>query len=71
MAGARTVVSALWPVSDEATAEMMSHLYDRGRESLPEAMRTIQLKTIKSLRRHGKADHPFAWAGFIALGDWR
>ncbi len=26
MAGARTVVSALWPVSDEATAEMMGNL---------------------------------------------
>ncbi len=71
MAGARTVVSALWPVPDEATAEMMSHLYDRGRESLPEAMRKIQLKTIKELRRHGEVDHPFTWAGFIALGDWR
>ncbi|MFH1220671.1 MAG: CHAT domain-containing tetratricopeptide repeat protein [Candidatus Eisenbacteria bacterium] len=71
MAGARTVVSALWPVSDEATAEMMSGFYERRSESIPETIRRIQLEKIRDLRRHGKVDHPFTWAGFIALGDWR
>jgi len=71
VAGARTVISALWPVSDETTAEMMSQLYDRGKKPLPETIRKIQMKKIKELRREGKAGHPFAWAGFIALGDWR
>jgi tetratricopeptide (TPR) repeat protein/CHAT domain-containing protein len=71
MAGARTVVSALWPVSDEATAEMMGQLYDRGNRSLPETIRNMQLKKIKELRHRGQPDHPFTWAGFISLGDWR
>ena len=71
MAGARTVVSALWPVSDEATAEMMGELYGRSDESLPEAMRRIQIERIKELRSGGQVEHPFPWGAFIAMGDWR
>jgi CHAT domain-containing protein len=71
MAGARTVVSALWPVSDEATAEMMGRLYERHNESIPETMRKMQLERIEELRRRRLPDHPFTWAAFIALGDWR
>jgi CHAT domain-containing protein len=71
MAGARTVVSALWSISDEATAEMMSHLYEKRDESFPETIRRIQLKTINKLRAQGYVDHPFSWGAFIAVGDWR
>jgi tetratricopeptide (TPR) repeat protein len=71
MAGARTVISALWPVSDEATAEMMSHLYERKGESIPETMRRIQLDKIDELRSSNQPDHPFTWAGFVAVGAWR
>jgi CHAT domain-containing protein/Tfp pilus assembly protein PilF len=70
MAGARTVVSALWPVS-EATVEMMGRLYARRDENLPEAMRRVQLERIKELRAGGGIDHPFTWGAFIAVGDWR
>ena len=71
MAGGRTVVSALWPVSDEATAEMMGELYGRRDEPLPEAMRRAQIKRIEELRSGGQVDHPFTWGAFIAMGDWR
>lgn len=71
MAEARTVISALWPVSDKETAEMMSQLYDKRGESLPQTIRKIQLRKINELRAQNKVDHPFSWAGFIALGDWR
>jgi len=71
MAGARTVVSALWAVSDKETAEMMSQLYGSSRRSLPEIMRDIQLEKIETLRENKQADHPFSWGAFIALGDWR
>jgi tetratricopeptide (TPR) repeat protein/CHAT domain-containing protein len=71
MAGARTVISALWPVSDKATAEMMSQLYASGRGSLPDILREIQLQKISDLRESKQADHPFSWGAFIALGDWR
>jgi CHAT domain-containing protein len=50
---------------------MMSGFYERRGESIPETIRRMQLEKIRDLRRHGKVDHPFTWAGFIALGDWR
>ena len=71
MAGARTVVSALWPISDKSTAEMIAQLYARSKKSLPERIRKMQLAQIKKLRKGGLSDHPYNWAGFIALGDWR
>jgi CHAT domain-containing protein len=70
MAGARTVISALWRVSDEATADMMSQLYQRKDDSVPGTMRSIQLQKINELRRNGRPDHPYTWAGFVAMGDW-
>lgn len=71
MAGARTVVSALWPVSDKTTAEMMGQLYGRSGKPLSERIRQMQLSQIRKLRKEGLADHPYNWAGFVALGDWR
>ncbi len=71
MAGARTVVSALWPVSDEATADMMGGLYTRGDTPLPDTMRRIQLEKIEALRSERNIDHVFTWGAFIGVGDWR
>jgi CHAT domain-containing protein len=71
MAGARTVVSALWPVSDRLTAELMSEMYSAKGESLPSAMRRIQLQRLDELRSRGETEHPYSWAAFIAVGDWR
>jgi CHAT domain-containing protein len=71
MAGARTVISALWPISDKETAEMMSQLYDKRGESLPHTIRKIKLRKIHELRVQNKVDHPFSWGGFFAPGDWR
>jgi tetratricopeptide (TPR) repeat protein/CHAT domain-containing protein len=71
MAGARTVISALWQIPDEVTADMMTELYARGDTPLSEAMRTLQLGTINSLRKQEEIDHPFTWGAFIAQGDWK
>jgi CHAT domain-containing protein/tetratricopeptide (TPR) repeat protein len=71
MAGARTVISALWPVSDKATVGMMTRLYETRERSIPETMRRVQLDEINDLRGSGQPDHPYTWAGFMAMGDWR
>jgi CHAT domain-containing protein len=71
MAGARTVVSALWPMSDIETSLLMSGLYEKTTESMPESMRRIQLDRINELRASGEVDHPFSWAGFVVMGDWK
>jgi hypothetical protein len=46
-------------------------LYRRSGETLPDAMRRVQLEKIGQLRSAGTVDHPFTWGAFIALGDWR
>jgi CHAT domain-containing protein/Tfp pilus assembly protein PilF len=70
IAGARTVVSALWPVSDRTSGEMMVQLYSQSGQSLPDRLRAMQLSQIDKLRAEGLADHPYLWAGFIAIGGW-
>ena len=71
MAGARTVISALWPVSDKTTSEMMSYLYDYKENNLALAIQSLAKKNLEGLRRKNQPDHPYLWAAFIALGDWR
>jgi len=71
MAGARTVISALWKVPDLITAETMGELYKQQSKNIPERLRDMQLNQIKKLRKNGDPDHPYSWGAFIALGDWR
>ncbi|MCX5753168.1 MAG: CHAT domain-containing protein [Candidatus Krumholzibacteria bacterium] len=70
MAGVRTIVSALWPVPDAATARLMSQLYAHSEQPIPDRIRRVQMDQIKKLRAEGSADHPYSWAAFIAIGDW-
>jgi CHAT domain-containing protein len=71
IAGVRTIVSALWPITDEATAPLVSGIYGNGDETVPERLRKIQLDKIDQLRSMELADHPYNWAAFIAMGDWQ
>jgi CHAT domain-containing protein len=71
MAGARTVVSTLWPIPDEATSEMMGALYMSEDEPVAKALHRVQMDRLKALRARGESDHPYSWAAFIATGDWR
>ncbi len=71
MAGARTVISALWPVDDKSTADLMGNLFASGDEDLYAAMRNSVLRTLKSRRAKGESDHPFFWGAFIATGGWK
>ena len=68
-AGARTVVASLWSVSDESTGELMKRFYGYLKEgqSKADALRSAQL----DLRRDSAFSHPFHWAGFQMVGDWR
>jgi CHAT domain-containing protein/Tfp pilus assembly protein PilF len=74
VAGTRTVITSLWPVADEATEQWMSTLYKkRFMEGLDTAqsVRGASLETLTRRRERGLSTHPFYWAGFIAVGDWR
>ncbi len=63
--GARSVLSTLWPVSDESGAVFMKHFYDayfRG-EGKVEALRSA-----KRALRATRFAHPFFWASYVLTG---
>jgi CHAT domain-containing protein/tetratricopeptide (TPR) repeat protein len=83
-AGAASVVATLWDVADDPASQLVADFYrslgpalqnDKG-----EALRTAQLRLLRSLRRgelqvetpFGKLalpEDPVLWAGFILLGE--
>lgn len=70
-AGASRVVSSLWKVDDEATAELMKSFYRHMlKEGRPAA---AALRMAKSELRQARAEWraPYFWAGFVLQGDWR
>lgn len=64
LAGAETLVTSLWKVSDQGTAELMDRYYQdlgagKGRvEAMEEAMKAMR----------ARRPHPYYWAPFIVLG---
>jgi CHAT domain-containing protein len=73
-AGARTLIASLWPVDDQDTREWMSALYGArfvGGKSTAESIRSAGRTRLQSRRAAGQSTHPFYWAGFVAVGDWR
>lgn len=68
-AGSAALIASLWPVSDDATAALMSTLYGslaRGRD----AQQAMQDGQLAVMRQPGMA-HPFFWAPFNLVGNWR
>lgn len=69
-AGAARVVSSLWKVDDEATAELMKDFYRNllERKMAPAAaLRAAQI-TVRSSKRW---QSPYYWAAFVLQGEWK
>ena len=69
-AGTPSLMATLWEVDDRSTAILMKEFYKNWYTkglSKPEALRQAQL-TLKDMPEYG---HPFHWAPFIIIGDWR
>ena len=71
MAGARTVVSALWQVPDEETMKFMKDLYAQKATTYPELIQKVALRRINELKLRRRPTHPYTWGAFVATGDWR
>ncbi len=77
-AGARSLLVSQWPVSDRSTAELMVRFYrylDAGRSKL-KALQAARADLIAApIESAGgepiDARHPFHWAAFQLIGDWR
>ena len=63
-AGARSMVTSLWEINDERTAEFMQQFYRYLHKGMDkdEALRAAKLDFINR-------EHPYYWAGYIAMGD--
>ena len=74
VAGTRTIITSLWQVDDVVARRWMEHAY---RERLQQtrstaaAVHAAGIGLLKARRQAGLSAHPFYWAGFVAVGDWR
>jgi CHAT domain-containing protein len=67
-AGARTVVSTLWPIADDGAAEFATRFYAHlAREAPPEALAAAQREMLAG---DGRAA-PYYWAAYQVSGDGR
>jgi CHAT domain-containing protein len=66
-AGVPSVVSTLWPVDDQVTADLMLAFYEflAEGETVASALRRAQT----AIRSGEATRHPFYWAGFVVVGD--
>ena len=71
VAGARTVISALWKISDTETAAYMREIYARQSGSYAGILRQASLKRIRELRARKRPEHPYSWGAFVATGEWK
>lgn len=65
-AGARSVLSSLWPINDQTTASFMDDFYGflvQG-QSKSSALRLAKMKMLRSSH-----SYPSYWAGFVLHGD--
>ncbi|MFC2158190.1 CHAT domain-containing protein, partial [Acidobacteriota bacterium] len=65
-AGASTTLISLWPVNDQASAQLMERFYTHlhAKRSVSEAIQDTKLELIDS----GVLSHPYYWAAFIVSG---
>ena len=68
-AGAKSVISTLWSVNDRSTSIIMTEFYKellKGNRK-DEALRKAKLSYLE--QADPEYQHPYYWAGFIAVGD--
>ena len=74
IAGASTVVSSLWAVSDVSTADLMQAFYEnlwRKKMGRADALRAAQLELIARNRAQSRDALPATWGAFVLSGEWR
>jgi len=66
--GVKSVVATLWSVDDKATSMLMKEFYTNLKtKTKSDAIRDAQITLIKSK----EFKHPYYWAPFVLIGDYR
>ncbi len=68
--GAKAVLATLWPVADQSTAILMADMYRRRQQSQTTKIDALRQAQV-SLASNPRTSHPFFWAPFILMGNWR
>lgn len=68
-AGTPSLLATLWSVDDQSTYILMEHFYRNWLKGMskPEALRQAQI----SLKNTPQYSHPYYWAAFEMIGDWK
>lgn len=68
-AGCPSVVMSLWPVNDQATAQLMAQFYQSigNGHTKDQSMREAKLAYLRQADQ--LRSHPFFWAGFVVQGN--
>ena len=69
-AGARQVVSSLWRVPDQSTAEFMGYFYEEMLANGHDATKALRLAKVR-LQQNRRWRNPYFWAPFVVQGEWR
>lgn len=66
--GVKSVIASLWSVDDRSTSLLISYFYEN-LKTMPkiDALRLAQIK----LSQNPDYNHPYYWAPFILIGDWK
>jgi CHAT domain-containing protein len=70
VAGVPSIIASLWEVADRSTAVFMYNFYKNlGNKDTnkSEALRATQIGMMKD----PQFSHPYYWAPFILIGDWK
>ncbi|UCE20631.1 MAG: CHAT domain-containing protein [Gemmatimonadota bacterium] len=71
-AGVQSVIVSLWSV-EESTSQLMKHFYQNLKDGMnkTEALRQAKIKLIHTREEGLSYAHPFLWAPFVLVGDWK
>ncbi len=67
-AGAKSMVTTLWRVSDNSTANFMPLFYEYLKKGCPKDEALWQAKK-QFIAKYRNASHPFFWSGYVAYGN--
>lgn len=68
-AGAKSIITSLWNVNDQKTADLMVDFYRNLKEGQQKDNALANAKRSYLQQTSGNLAHPFYWAGFIPIGN--